>query len=41
VRHNEDKVNADLANSVAWPVDTRLLDNPHVKANLLLQVRAA
>jgi len=37
VRHNEDKVNADLATRVPWPVDERLMDDPHAKANLLLQ----
>eukprot|EP00906_Rhabdomonas_costata_P036183 RCo050792 len=37
VRHNEDKMNAELAREVPWPVDTRNLDDPHVKANLLFQ----
>ena len=41
VRHNEDKVNAELARAVVaaggWPVDARAADDPHVKAELLLQ----
>ncbi|KAJ9467937.1 DExH-box ATP-dependent RNA helicase DExH14 [Diplonema papillatum] len=37
VRHNEDKLNADLARLVPYPVDTRMLDSPHIKAHLLLQ----
>eukprot|EP01061_Rhynchopus_euleeides_P045577 TRINITY_DN8255_c1_g1_i1.p1 TRINITY_DN8255_c1_g1~~TRINITY_DN8255_c1_g1_i1.p1 ORF type:complete len:1912 (+),score=925.93 TRINITY_DN8255_c1_g1_i1:147-5882(+) len=37
VRHNEDKLNADLARSLPFQVDTRQLDSPHVKAHLLLQ----
>lgn len=43
VRHNEDKLNGHMARSggcVRVPVDTRALDDPHVKASLLLQVRA-
>lgn len=38
VRHNEDKLNLQLARDVRWEVDTRTLDDPHTKANLLLQV---
>ena len=38
VRHNEDKVNAALSETVRWPVDSRTVDDPHTKANLLLQV---
>lgn len=38
VRHNEDKLNAELAAAVRWKVDPRSLDDPHTKANLLLQV---
>jgi activating signal cointegrator complex subunit 3 len=37
VRHNEDKLNEKLAEKVPWAVDSRRLDSPHVKANLLLQ----
>ncbi len=37
VRHNEDKLNAELARDVPWPVDARNIDDPHVKANLLPQ----
>ncbi|KAH6557931.1 hypothetical protein KP509_1Z085500 [Ceratopteris richardii] len=37
VRHNEDKLNGLLAKDVRLSVDTRALDDPHVKANLLLQ----
>eukprot|EP01064_Diplonema_japonicum_P017634 TRINITY_DN2587_c0_g1_i4.p1 TRINITY_DN2587_c0_g1~~TRINITY_DN2587_c0_g1_i4.p1 ORF type:complete len:2057 (+),score=560.71 TRINITY_DN2587_c0_g1_i4:113-6283(+) len=37
VRHNEDKLNADLARHVPFQVDTRMLDSPHVKTHLLLQ----
>lgn len=38
VRHNEDKLNATLAGEVRWPTDSRSADDPHTKANLLLQV---
>ena len=41
VRHNEDKVNAALSETVRWPVDSRTVDDPHTKANLLLQVRCS
>ena len=37
VRHNEEKLNAQLATEVPWPVDSRTLDSPHTKAFLLLQ----
>lgn len=37
VRHNEDKLNGILSKQVRLSVDTRSLDDPHVKANLLLQ----
>ncbi len=41
VRHNEDKVNAELAIRVkeagGFAVDARLADDPHTKANLLFQ----
>lgn len=39
VRHNEDKLNLQLAEEVRWRVDMRTCDDPHTKANLLLQVR--
>ena len=38
VRHNEDKINTTLAGDVRWPTDARSADDPHTKANLLLQV---
>ena len=38
VRHNEDKINTSLAQEVRWPTDTRSADDPHTKANILLQV---
>jgi hypothetical protein len=34
----QDKLNEGLAKQVRWAVDTRSLDDPHVKTNLLLQV---
>lgn len=37
VRHNEEKLNAILAEDVNWPVNLATLDDPHTKANLLLQ----
>jgi activating signal cointegrator complex subunit 3 len=37
VRHNEDKLNVVLSGIVRWPVNTCLCDDPHTKANLLLQ----
>ncbi|KAL2493038.1 U5 small nuclear ribonucleoprotein helicase [Abeliophyllum distichum] len=37
VRHNEENYNADLSKKVPLPVDKNLLDDPHVKANLLFQ----
>ncbi|CAI9757575.1 unnamed protein product [Fraxinus pennsylvanica] len=37
VRHNEENYNADLSNKVPLLVDKNLLDDPHVKANLLFQ----
>lgn len=37
VRHNEDKINEQLANEVPWAVDSRTFDSPHTKAHLLLQ----
>jgi activating signal cointegrator complex subunit 3 len=41
VRHNEDKLNEELAATVPWPVDAHLLDDPHTKTNLLLQAHFA
>ncbi|KAK9814715.1 hypothetical protein WJX72_010327 [[Myrmecia] bisecta] len=41
VRHNEDKLNATLASQVRWRVDPRTVDDPHTKANLLLQAHMA
>ena len=38
VRHNEDKINTTLAGDVRWPTDAKSADDPHTKANLLLQV---
>ena len=40
VRHNEDKLNAALAQDVRLRVELRSVDDPHTKANLLLQARA-
>ena len=37
MRHNEDKLNEELSKVVQHPVDARLYDDPHSKANLLLQ----
>ncbi|MCO5571323.1 hypothetical protein L7F22_025061 [Adiantum nelumboides] len=37
VRHNEDKLNGLLSKEVRLGVDSRALDDPHVKTNLLLQ----
>lgn len=37
VRHNEDVLNTQLARQVRLPVDTRRCDDPHIKAQLLLQ----
>eukprot|EP00757_Euglenozoa_sp_SAG-D1_P019904 gene19904-1016_t len=37
VRHNEDKLNLQLADRVPIPVDNRATDSPHVKAHLLFQ----
>ena len=39
VRHNEDRLNAALSAQVRYPTDIRTADEPHTKANLLLQVR--
>ena len=38
LRHNEDKINTTLSGEVRWPTDSRTADDPHTKANLLLQV---
>ncbi|KAL8547142.1 hypothetical protein ACS0TY_006743 [Phlomoides rotata] len=37
VRHNEENHNAELSSKVHYMVDKNLLDDPHVKANLLFQ----
>lgn len=37
VRHNEEELNAELAKEARLPVEARLLDSPHVKAQLLMQ----
>jgi len=37
VRHNEDKLNEELNKQVLWPADVYMMDDPHTKANLLLQ----
>ncbi|KAL6580046.1 activating signal cointegrator 1 complex subunit [Orobanche minor] len=37
VRHNEENYNAELSSKVPYMVDQNLLDDPHVKANLLFQ----
>ncbi|KAK6153447.1 hypothetical protein DH2020_013086 [Rehmannia glutinosa] len=37
VRHNEENHNAELSSKVRYMVDKNLLDDPHVKANLLFQ----
>eukprot|EP01114_Cavostelium_apophysatum_P011516 TRINITY_DN2580_c0_g1_i2.p1 TRINITY_DN2580_c0_g1~~TRINITY_DN2580_c0_g1_i2.p1 ORF type:complete len:1033 (-),score=339.99 TRINITY_DN2580_c0_g1_i2:504-3563(-) len=41
VRHNEEKINEQLAQEVPWAVDRRTFDSPHTKANLLLQAHFA
>ncbi|EPS69565.1 hypothetical protein M569_05199, partial [Genlisea aurea] len=37
VRHNEENYNAELSAKLPYAVDKNLLDDPHVKANLLFQ----
>lgn len=37
VRHNEDKLNAELAPKLPWKVDARTYDSPHTKTHLLFQ----
>lgn len=37
VRHNEDKLNAELSNDVPLKVNSYSLDSPHTKCNLILQ----
>ena len=39
VRHNEDKLNMTLSESVRFPIKERDADDPHAKAKLLLQVK--
>ena len=41
VRHNEEHVNAQMAEELPWKVDHRLIDSPHTKALLLLQAHFA
>lgn len=41
VRHNEDKLNLELAQRVPLSIDTQQADSPHVKANLLFQAHYA
>merc|ERR1719233_1067363 len=41
VRHNEDKLNEELAGLVPWPVDDYSMDEPSAKANLLFQAHFA
>ena len=38
VRHNEDKLNMTLSESVRFPIAEKDADDPHAKAKLLLQV---
>ena len=38
VRHNEDKLNMTLSESVRFPISEKDADDPHAKAKLLLQV---
>jgi activating signal cointegrator complex subunit 3 len=37
VRHNEDRMNAELNSAMRWPVDTASFDSPFTKTHLLLQ----
>ena len=39
VRHNEDKLNMTLSETVRFPINERDADDPHAKAKLLLQAR--
>jgi activating signal cointegrator complex subunit 3 len=41
VRHNEEKLNAELAQQLPLPVDARTFDNPHTKVHLLLQAHCS
>ena len=41
MRHNEDKLNEELAESVPWEVDSYTFDSPHTKCFLLLQCHMA
>lgn len=34
VRHNEDKLNAELARCVRWEVDNLSFDSPHTKVSV-------
>jgi activating signal cointegrator complex subunit 3 len=40
VRHNEDTLNSELAQTLPWPVDESDLGSAHAKTYLLLQVSA-
>jgi activating signal cointegrator complex subunit 3 len=37
VRHNEDRMNAELNSAMRWPVDTASFDSPFTKTHLLLE----
>lgn len=37
VRHNEDKMNAEMNPAMRWPVDTTSFDSPFTKAHILFQ----
>ncbi len=41
LRHNEERINAELARAVRWRGGLGAMDDPHTKASLLLQVGAA
>ncbi|KAJ4462271.1 putative DExH-box ATP-dependent RNA helicase DExH14 [Paratrimastix pyriformis] len=41
VRHCEDQLNQQLAESLPWPVDPGTFDSPHTKTHLLLQAHFA
>jgi Sec63 Brl domain len=38
VRHNEDALNSELAQTLPWPVDEGDMGSAHAKTHLLLQV---
>eukprot|EP00475_Leptophrys_vorax_P017663 TRINITY_DN24265_c0_g2_i2.p1 TRINITY_DN24265_c0_g2~~TRINITY_DN24265_c0_g2_i2.p1 ORF type:complete len:876 (+),score=189.71 TRINITY_DN24265_c0_g2_i2:681-3308(+) len=39
VRHNEEKLNEEMLHLMEWPLDRRKMEDPHIKANILLQAR--